>query len=345
MASDAHPDTPDPARAEPDLQVGGVRLASLAERSGPFGSLFVGPGSRLRERAQIAIDSVPVPAPYAGQLLASIEGEHARSQVVFADGADVWRFLLEDPLSADIARFGDLPSLGPIIEASQVTTPHVVVTIEDDVFGVTNFGTVESVPSPEVAEGQTQDPRILEALDHVVDLLHELQPRLVALMGTHEEIVKAQQYLQRELPFMRFNAYPSDDIDHDLLATADDIVRDAASLAAERRTHELAHFRQARSAAQTQEGVAAIGAIEEGSAQRLLVHDDLIADQHDHAVRTADRAIVAALRAGVPITMIPNVPVDRGPKDGIGVIIQGEGAAIQASTAEPEDSDDVRLSV
>jgi len=337
MATETSPDPSDS-----DLSIAGVRLLDLVDRAGPFGSLFVGPGAELRGRAQLAIDAVPVPAPHAGLLLAAIEDSQARSQVVISDGADVWRFLLEDPLAVDLARFGDIPSLGPIIEAAQVTSPHVVVTIEDDVYGITSFGAVDS---SSIDEASVIEPSIVEALDHLVEALRRANVRLVALMGTDEAIADVQGHVQSRLPTVQCNAYPTDDIDRDLLTIADEVVRDAASLAAERRTHELAHFRQARIAAQTQEGIAALGALNAGGAQRLLVHDDLTSDAGPGVSRVADRAIVAAIRAGVPITMIPNVPDDRGPKDGLGVIMAGHGNAVSSSMADPQLVSDVTLGV
>lgn len=339
-------ETSSPEPSEQPLTIDGVRLADIIDSAGPFGSLFVGPGSNVRTKAQVAIDSVPVPAPHAGLLLAATEDSQAGSQVAISDGTNVWRFLLEDPLAADLARFGDIPSLGPIIEASQVTTPHVVVTIEKDVYGVTTFGTVSAAPAPaRESPDQLADPIILEARDHLVDALQASHVQLVALIGSDAEIADLQRHLQERLPLVRCNAYPTDDIDRDLLSIADEVLRDAASLAAERRTHELAHFRQARIAAQTQEGAAALGAIEAGGAQRLLVHDDFAVEEDAGVTRAADRAIAAAIRTNVPITMIPNVPEGRGPKGGLGVIMRGHGAAVSASTLQPESVDNVRRGV
>ena len=344
MPVDTFPATPDPA--EHSLSVAGVRLAAIVESAGPFGSLFVGPGVGLRARAQVAIDGVPVPAPHAGKLLSAIEDSQARSQVAISDGNAVWRFLLEDPLAIDLARFGEIPSLGPIIEASQVTTPHVVVTIEDDVYGLTSFGTVDSTPAPVSDElAPLPDPPIFEALDHLVDALRSSHVRLVAMIGSGAAIEDVRNHLQLKLPLMLCNGYPTNDIDRDLLSIADDVVKDAASLAAERRTHELAHFRQARTAAQTREGAGAIAALEAGSAQRLLVHDDLGTDREADGSRPIDRAIVAAIRSNVPITMIPNVPDDRGPSEGLGVIVKGEGTAVPATASDPEGAGHVQLRV
>jgi len=344
MVTDTSPDSPDPA--ERSLSVAGVRLDEVVEGGGPFGSLFVGPGSDLKTRAQLALDAVPVPAPHAGKLLESVENSQVRSQVVISNGALTWRFLLEDPLAVDLARFGDIPSIGPIIEASQVTTPHAVVTVENDVYGVTSFGSVDSIPVPSQGNPvQLDEPAILEALDHLIDQLRSSDVQLVALMGTEKAIADVQSRVQKELPLVRCNAYPTDDIDRDLLTIADEVVRDAATLAAERRTHELAHFRQSRSAAQTQEGIPAIGAIEAGSAQRLLVHDDISVEEAAGVTRFADRAIVAAIRAQVPITMIPNVPEERGPRHGLGVILHGHGTAAPASASDPQRVDGVQLGV
>lgn len=344
MATDTSPDSSEPA--EFALSVGGVRLAELVGHAGPFGSLFIGPGTGLQARAQVAIDNVPVPAPHAGELLGAIEDSQVRSQVVISNGIVVWRFLLDDPLAVDLARFGDIPSLGPIIESAQMTTPHAVVTTEDNVFGITSFGAVDSFPTPR--DGETVPlaaPPILEALDHLVDALRSSGVRLVALVGSEGAVVKLQGQLQTALPFVRCNAYSTDDIDRDLLTIADEVVRDAASLAAERRTHELAHFRQSRAAAQTQEGAAALGALAAGGAQRLLVHDDLDSEQEPGVTRMTDRAIVAAIRASVPITMIPKVPDDRGPSTGLGVIMRGHGNAMPTSAVDPQGIDHVHLSV
>jgi len=344
MVTDTSPDAPDPA--EHPLSIAGVHLADVIDGGGPFGSLFVGPGTDLKSRAQFALDAVPVPAPHGGKLLESVENSQVRSQVVISNGTFTWRFLLEDPLAVDLARFGDIPSVGPVIEASQVTTPHAVVTVENDVYGVTSFGTVDSTPVPSQGSPvQLDEPAILEALDHLIEALRSSDVRLVALIGTEKAITDVQSRVQKELPLVRCNAYPTDDIDRDLLTIADEVVRDAATLAAERRTHELAHFRQARSAAQTQEGVPAVGAIEAGSAQRLLVHDDISVEEAAGVTRLADRAIVAAIRAHVPITMIPNVPEDRGPREGLGVIMNGHGTAAPASAADPERADGVQLRV
>jgi hypothetical protein len=76
-----------------------------------------------------------------------------------------------------------------------------------------------------------------------------------------------------------------------------------------------------------------------------LVHDDLGADGRADGPRNVDRAIVAAIRSDVPITMIPDVPDDRGPKEGLGVIVKGDGTAVPASAADPEDVDHVQLKV
>lgn len=344
MANESASTTPDPS-ARP-LIVAGVRLEDVVAGSGPFGSLFVGPGGGLRSRSVVALDKVPVPAPHAGELLTLVEDENARSQVVVTDGSETWRFLLDDPLAIDLARFGDIPSLGPVVEAAQITVPHAVVTIEDDVFGVTSFGAIEVGVDP--TEGRTQpptEPAILEALDHLVDSLRSSEVQLAALMGSEDDVLELQGHLQDALPLVRVNVYPTDDIDRDLLSTADEVVRDAASQAAEQRTHELAHFRQARSAAQTVEGAAAIGAIKAGEAQRLLVHDDL-ADTSDGGVtRLADRAIVAAIRARVPITMIPKVSADRGPNEGLGVIMRGSGVGVPVADPEPRSVEHQQLRV
>ena len=98
-------------------------------------------------------------------------------------------------------------------------------------------------------------------------------------------------------------------------------MRDAASLAAERLTHELAQFRQAREAGQVVEGEATLTSTESGEVQRLLIHDDLVREAAAPEPRLVDRVIRAGLANGVAITMIPDVADGRGPDDGVGGIL------------------------
>ncbi len=261
----------------------------------------------------MAIDRIPIPGSHAGPAVDAVVDESPQSQVIFVDGAGgVWHYDVDDPFAIDLARFGEVPALGPLLEARHITSTHAVVTVEDDVFALTGFGAAESGPG---------DDPIFEALDHLAHELARRSPELIALVGRESSVVDTAAQLRRRLDRATINIYPTDDIDGDLIGIADQVVRDAASLAAEHRTHELAQFRQAREVGQTVEGAETLTAIEFGAVRRLLVHDDLVGAVAAPAARLVDRVIHAALVRDVAITMIPDVAEGQGPRDGVGGVL------------------------
>jgi hypothetical protein len=298
---------------------GEVDLSEIAAAPGPFATLFLSRGDAALSRARLAIDGIPVPAPHSGALIDTVPSSLATSQVTIADGdGNVNVIGIDDPFTADVARFGQAPSLGPILEVRQMVAPHTVVTIEDDVYAVTDFG----------SESRASDQHLVfEARDLLAEHLRSSRSRMMALIGTEDAIESEIDQLRNGLAAVRFVTYPTNDIDGDLASLADQVVRDAASLAAELRTHELAHFRQARIAGQAVEGAAVLTALEDGTAQRVLVHDAIEVD-FGSSNRIADLVIATAIRTGVPVTMIPDVPADRGPREGIGAILEGDGTAV-----------------
>ncbi len=313
-------------------------LAELICGSGPFASIFLAPGSSAKARARVVIDRVPIPGTHAGAAIAAVEDESAESQVIIVDGAaQVWHFDVEDPFALDLARFGDVPSLGPLLETRQLTARHAVVTVDDDVFALTGFGAAESATGA--------DP-IFEALDHLGDELERRSPEMIALVGREASVLDTATQLRRRLNRATINLYPTDDIDGDLIGIADQVVRDAASLAAENRTHELAQFRQAREAGQTVEGAETLTAIESGAVRRLLVHDDLVGAAAAPAARLVDRVIHAALVHNVAITMIPNVAEGQGPRSGVGGVLSDETIPATSdvhAASDDEASDDAPI--
>ncbi len=319
----ASPD-PEPAAPHPNsTPTSPAGLRQLATRPGPFATLFLAPGSAARSRARLAIDRAPIPAPHAGILVDAVQDESAQSRAVVVDGTSrPWRFVVDEPFVVDLARFGDVPTVGPLLEAHQLTVSHVVVTVENDAYGLTTFGAIEHEEN-EQTYGDGRSDSIFEAFDHLVEALEARSPELIALVGTASTIADTAHQLGRRLPPVAVNVYPTDDIDGDLLHIADQVVRDAASLAAERRTQEIGQFREARSAGQAVEGPATLAAVEAGAVRRVLVHDDL-ADQTASAgdtTRFVDRLIREALLRDIPITMIPRVADGRGPRGGIGGIL------------------------
>lgn len=332
MSSHA-PDAQDPTGHR---AIGGVVLSSIVEAPGPFATLFLTAGESVEQRARVAIDRIPVPAPHAGLLIDAVDPGATGSQIIVVDGnGDVATFLVDDPFSADVACFGDVPSLGPLLEVDQVTASHVAVTVENDVFAVTSFGTV--------AMGSATDT-VFEAIDQLVARLRSLAPAMIALIGTASAIDSTATYLRKRLGAVRLTSYPTSDIDGDLASLADQIVRDAASLAAELQTHELAHFREARQAGQTAEGVDVLTALDNGSAQRLLVHD-AVETMSASSTRMVDRVIVEGVRQQIPVTMIPDIPEDRGPRGGIGAILEGDGALVDQAEEPHRDGTSARAAL
>ncbi len=317
---------PNSGSLRPTRSFAGVDLVDLVEAPAPFATLFLAPGPDSVDRARLAIEQVPAPVPYARLLSDAVDDSTAGSQIVVVDaGGNSTVFRIDDPFSADVVRFGDVPALGPLLEAEQMTAEHAVVTVENGVFAVTDFGT-DSAPDPRAV--------VFEAIDQLVDHLRSSDHRLIAVVGADAIVEDTIAHLGSQLDPVRLASYPTTDIDGDLAALADKIVRNAASLAAERRTYELAHFREARRAGLVVEGRAVPSALAERMVRRLLVHDDFdIANPN--AVGLPDQVVAEGIRQGVPINMIPHVPDERGPVDGVGAILTGDGAAVMANNGAP----------
>jgi len=325
-------------------------LTELASADGPFATLLLGPGANVTGRAQMAIDHATIPAPYAGRIMSALTDDETRSQVIIVDGAaQSTAFVLDDPLAFDVARFGVVPSLGVLMEMQSMTAHHVAITIEDDVYAITSFGSpVTPIASP--ASTTPDVPPIFESIDLLAERLSELAPEMLAVIGAESEVDIVVDELRNRLDLQpTYVVYPTDDIDADLMEIADEVVRDAATAASERLTHDLAHFRQARLAGQAVEGAAVLNALRSGAVRQLLVHDDITAERESvesiDGTRAVDQVIAEGLILGVDITMIPSTPAERGPEGGMGAILT-DVAEVEVSApplqAVPSDTAEAR---
>lgn len=307
-----------------------IDLSEFAALDGPFTTVYVSGGDQCRERARLAIDRSAPAVPAIEDLLDVIDETSADTQVVARAGSGTLiRFKTTEPLHRDLARHGPYTSFGSLLDAHQMTTPHAVVTVEDDVFAITTFGHA-SVSNSDLA------PTITESITHAVESLRFGQPSMIAIAGRAEELESAATALRDAFPLAAVLDYPTDDLDGDLPALSDAIVRDATSRQSERVTHELGSFRVARSEGLTVEGVDVVRALEAGAVRDVLVHDDPDDDRSINGGRLIDAVVHGAIASSARITIIPSVPPESGPNGGIGAVLDralGEPAFVLGAHA------------
>lgn len=215
----------------PDTFVDAPELGDLAASPGPYASIYLateaavenaGPRVERRwktlraslaeqgadEQVLEAVDAVVPTAHLQGQALA-----------VIADTTGI-RHLEHDPepLSGDIARWGPLPALLPLLEWRQASPPHVVVIADRqgaDLVAVRRQGADvhrqaggEDYPLRKVGPGgwsqrrfqqraeNTWEDNAAEVADELVELVDRVNARLVVLSGD----VRACQLLREAVP-------------------------------------------------------------------------------------------------------------------------------------------------
>ncbi len=295
--------------------VAGVDVTALALANPPFTTLYLRGGEQPRERAHLALDRAG--APNLHPLLDAIGGDEVfESRVIIAAGdAPVEVFEIDEPLRFDVARSGQVLSLGTLIEYSQFSSPHAVVTIEDDVFAITSFGSIE-VPDPVIGPVS-----VSESILTAIEALGFVEPQVLALVGSKRQLEKYSPTIREAFPVAWVQHYTTDDIDEQLTEISDQIVRDAQSRSAESLTNDLAQFRAARDLGRTVEGAAVVEAIREAKVASVLVHDDPNDLTLLEGDRLVDHVTHLAVAHRVPIRMIPNVDAVMGPAEGLGAVL------------------------
>ena len=323
------------------MMIAGVDVTRLARSAGPYTTLYLNSGSQAKERAHLALDRAG--APDLHRFLDVIdENEDVSSRAIIAAGeGPAVVFTIEEPLRFDVARSGNVLSLGTLIEYSQFSAPHVVATIEDDVFGLTSFG---SVAVPDSDWGTVS---VSESLLHAVEQLRFIEPRMLALVGAEQQLAKYSTSFSEAFPEVWIQHYPTDGIDADLREISDRIVNDARSRAAELLTHELAQFRAARDLGRAIEGGDVLRAMQQETVEALFVHDDPDDGRLHHNDRLVDHITHLAAAQGTSIRMIPDLAAGNGPAGGLGALPRDTASPAVASTGTPtrERSSQVESSV
>ncbi len=318
-----------------EVFVQGVSLERLANWPGPFATLYLPVDPQQPPGHPAGIDDAVldgVPAALQARLR-SIVGRHAApadvvavAYVVTADEETAFDFV--DPIVKPICRHGRYPALGPVVEQHQLVSSHAVITVDDDRYGVTSFGSV-AVPD---AIGRSWG--VHSSLETIVEELRFATPRLLVIASTDRDTDAVVEHLQVAFPLARTVCYQSEDLDEDLDSLADRVVRDAATLAAEEVAHELGAFRAATAEGLAVEGPDVIDALDRSDVVAVLVHDDIDDDRRRDGDRLVDITLAKALARGIRVTMIPGVDERRGPEGGLGAII---GGARVGATAAVDD--------
>lgn len=309
--------------------IAGIDLRALINGPGPLTTLYLNGGPAARERARAELDRAGSPAT---QRFADVLSEEVPTSRVLAAPAEgpVAQFAIVEPLRFDVARVGNVSSFGTLLEYHQFSAPHAVVTVEDDVFGLTSFG---SVAVPDDHRGPVA---INETVAATVEQLRFIEPKLLALVGSADELDEVTPVFRDALPHCWIQHYPTSDIDSDLESISDQIVRDARSRAAESLTHELAQFRTARDLGLAIEGPDVLACIAEGRASAALVHDDPTDDRLSGEDRLIDAVVHSAIARGVRLTMIPAIPAEQGPEGGLGATLRGDAPGLGSEQSLPD---------
>lgn len=300
--------------------ISGIDLADVVRRPGPFATAYVNLDATTGERLGEELAG-EVSADLARRMVDALLGfETARSTdavaaCVVGTGDEVWVFPLTDPLHRDAIRFGGVPSLGTLVEASQMMPPHAVVTQEGGIYGLTTFGS-SFVRPEEFASAQS--------FDEFSSLLEVL-----AFVRADQIMVAGRSVEARALVDELADAFPMANVEWiDLPLDADEalaeqIVRNAASLGSERISYELGVFRAARASGMTVEDDAVLPAIEDGLVGTVLLHDDPDDDRHRGNERLVDLVSARTIVTATRLVMIPAVGDENGPAGGIGGVLEG----------------------
>ncbi len=297
------------------VSAGGLDLTALATGStGTVTTLYLNGGGQSTERAHRALDLAG--SPNLNRMLDAIGDDAPTSRVFFAPAeGDVRSLTIEEPLRFDVARTGSVYSFGTLLESDQSSAPHAVVTIEDDMFGLTSFGSVTGSDDGPVS--------VCESVLTAIEQLRKLDPTALALVGSQDSLDRYAPSFAQALPMAWTQHYPTDDIDENLTEVSDAIVVDARTRAAELLTHELAQFRTARETGHAVEGLGVVELLDGDVITSLLVRDDPDDQRMIGDDRLVDVAVHRAVAKGTRVIMIPHLDDEQGPSGGLGGHLRG----------------------
>lgn len=320
-----------------EVVVEGIPLSQLAAASGPFLTCYLQIGGQTRARLESALSELSdisnALAAAARTLCPDSVNEGAVCLVANPTGPGAV-FQMADPITMDVFRVGTVPSLGSLVESTLLLPSHAIITVSETDYSLASFGSI-GVPSSDLTtvSNYESSAELLSALG-----FREAEMMIVVARGdaADDRIESLIQELAASHPDALVTRGPRVGAGVLVESIADEVVVDAASLRAEMITMELGRFRAARAEGAVVEGFDVLDAINKNQVSSILVHDD----PDDHRTIGADRIVdlvtSAALIRKLQITMIPDVPTERGPRGGIGAILAGD--ATVAAVAEPEEA-------
>lgn len=368
----AGPDGPDgpatptgPGRARPALPRRRPRaevrqaLAELARGRPPFVSVYldISPGElrataghRL-ETAQLGLDAATSEQHQVLSDLAAAQDpaddDACLVALVDADGRALVRTYPVPP-RWDVVAVANLPYLGPILQAEQGLTHHLVAVVEGgevEVLAVPRHG------DPVVSRSEAVDGFALAAV--LRDACLASRTRLLVLAAPAADLDRLAEQVRAHVPVeTEVEAVATDDLDEDALSTA--VHRITATHAARVTVELLRLWRFHHSQGEAVTGAAdSLAALNTGRAALVLLHDDPNdgrgawftvdsalavpggAPTVDPATlepgggellsaRFTDVAVRSALLQGCPVEIVPTVETL---DDGIGVILDDQATA------------------
>ncbi len=317
-------------------------LLSIYQHPGPYTTVYLATRplmampdtyDRWKElRADLETQCAPLDALKAIEARLGLPGPDdaaAIAVIAAADGATVVDYGLEPPAN-DYGVVDELPHSGPLMEWSQRTIPHLVVTVDDDgadiaLFGANHYERLDTI--------QGNGPGLV---GHIRDRQLEIAARLILVVGSTSMAGALADQIRLAVPMEcrivieSSDTTPEDLADATVRHVADTTARATVRLLRERRFLD-AHDAAVDGAAETVEALAL------GSADILLVHDDPddqrrcwigkrpfdlsldITRRTDRQARLVDAVIWSALRQGVAVHIIPSTG-PTGPRDNTAAI-------------------------
>ncbi len=326
--------------------VQGIDTKTLVSREGPFLTAYLNASDgseaqslarRLRDLAQQADASDVALLANALELIPAENGEGSLCIVTTPEFGEV--FTIPEPLTSDIVRVGNVPSLGSLVESAQMLPSHAVLTIDGDEIGMTTFD------SRQDQSGESSNSERFGSLNHAIEALRFVNPAKLVLAGSKRDRGRLASAVLAVLPETWIDEHDPVEDQASFDALADDVVRSAAALRAEWTALELGRFRAAASANATVEDDQVVRSLRSGDVTSCLVHDDPDDVRLFEGDRMIDVVVALCLRDEVPLTMIPNVGPGRGPANGIGAITSGHSQVnemvdleIEPGSSDPEMS-------
>lgn len=318
-----------------EVVVEGIPLSQLVAAAGPFLTCYLQSGGQPRDRLESAISELThipdVLATVARTLCPDRVNEGAVCLVANASGPGA-AFQMADPVTMDVFRAGTVPSLGSLVESTLLLPSHAIITVSETGYSLASFGSVG------IASSDLTTASNYESAGELLSALGFREAEMMVVVARGDVADDRIEGLIHELAATHPDALVTEGprVGDGVLveSIADGVVVDAASLRAELITMELGRFRAARAEGAAVEEFDVLDAIKENRVSSILVHDD----PEDHRAIGEDRIVdlvtSAALIRKLQITMIPDVPTERGPRGGIGAILSGEANVTAA--AKPE---------